>query len=341
MNHVFNSKMIDVNKNCFNLIRLIAAIQVLFGHAVIHFNLDMGGGLHAIWLSFRGVPVFFILSGFLLWNSLTKKKQSFKEYFRNRVLRLYPELILCVILNSIVITIFMWDQLKLLPFTLFQFTQTTIFQFWTPNFLRAYGVGTPNGSLWTIGVMVQCYIILYLIFSIYRKNKKRLFFIFLIGVLFNLGVPLLEHRIPNIIYKLICQTFIPYYWLFILGALIREYFNQIIPKLIKYNNFIILVLLLISFLNFEVGYGVYETIKSIILAFAFIGFAYKYPKLNIKKDFSYGIYLYHMIIINILIEISFSCDYYTILFVIMSSLCLSYISNKFIKGIVLKSTDRK
>lgn len=43
MNHVFNSKMIDVNKNCFNLIRLIAAIQVLFGHAVIHFNLDMGG----------------------------------------------------------------------------------------------------------------------------------------------------------------------------------------------------------------------------------------------------------------------------------------------------------
>ena len=45
-------------------------------------------------------------------------------------------------------------------FILFIFCQSSIFQFWTPNFLRGYGCGTPNGSLWTIGILIQFYIII-------------------------------------------------------------------------------------------------------------------------------------------------------------------------------------
>jgi hypothetical protein len=39
----------------------------------------------------------------------------------------------------------------------------------------------------------------------------------------------------------------------------------------------------------------------VFLVIGVIGFSYEYPKLNIKKDISYGIYLYHMTVVNVMI----------------------------------------
>lgn len=46
-------------------------------------------------------------------------------------------------------------------YMLFQFAQSTIFHFWTPDSLRGYVIGIPNSALWSVGVMVQCYIALW------------------------------------------------------------------------------------------------------------------------------------------------------------------------------------
>lgn len=52
--------------------------------------------------------------------------------------------------------------------------------------------------------------------------------------------------------------------------------------------------------------GSYGTIKVLTLAPAVMGFAYKYPAWNVKHDISYGFYIYHMIVINFLMECGYT-----------------------------------
>lgn len=46
----------------------------------------------------------------------------------------------------------------------------------------------------------------------------------------------------------------------------------------------------------------YGTIEVLTLAPAIIGFAYRYPALKVKYDISYGLYIHHMVVINVMIE---------------------------------------
>lgn len=86
--------------NSFNLIRLLATLQVFLGHALLHLNVEVHPAISAALRSFQGVPVFFIMSGFLIWNSL-EHTSRFNIYIKKRVLRLYPELCLAVLFSAI------------------------------------------------------------------------------------------------------------------------------------------------------------------------------------------------------------------------------------------------
>lgn len=86
-----NTIIPDKKENYFHFIRLLAALQVFYGHASEHLFVPMPSGIKEIWWAFRGVPIFFLLSGFLIWNSL-ERQTSFITYCKKRLLRLYPEL---------------------------------------------------------------------------------------------------------------------------------------------------------------------------------------------------------------------------------------------------------
>ena len=54
------------------------------------------------------------------------------------------------------------------------FGTVDIFQFYTPSSIEAYGVGNPNGSLWTISMEIQIYILIMLLYGwLKRRNKKE------------------------------------------------------------------------------------------------------------------------------------------------------------------------
>lgn len=212
---------VDFRNNSLNLIRMLAAVQVLAGHTIAHLEIVLPQWLaYALWplKLFPGVPIFFFLSGYLIVASIERSK-SVGDYSKKRFYRIYPEMWLCVGISAVVL-LFLAKDLQLVPFLVFNFTQATVFQFWTPDCLRSYGVGTPNGSLWTQSVIVQFYILVWLVYR-FLKNKGRTSWLIGLVIAFAISLGLQYFRkhssIPEIGNKLLGQTVFQYIWLFWLG----------------------------------------------------------------------------------------------------------------------------
>lgn len=103
------------------------------------------------------------------------------------------------VLIEILVMMILYHGWNLKSIILFAFGQGTIFQFWTPDCLRGYGTGTPNGALWTIGVMIQFYIVAWLFYKFMDQRKIKIWIIGLcISFIFSYGLNLLTHKIFGI-----------------------------------------------------------------------------------------------------------------------------------------------
>lgn len=334
--------------NCLNLIRLLAALDVFYGHAIRSSNLGTFAEakgiisiivviLNTIFEFFKGVPLFYCLSGFLIWDSIERSK-DLKEYARKRIFRIYPELWGAVAVSLISIIVLYKEKINWPKLILFGFTQGTVFQFWTPDFLMNFGNGTPNGALWTICIIVQFYIICWFVHKILKG--KRLW-VWCAVLLFSIAVgwasPILGTKLPTIVYKLYNQTFVPYVWLFLAGCFMAEFYDAVIPFMRKYWWATLLVAVIwIYFIPFDINIGLYPLMGSLLCCTACFGFAYAFPRLNLKTDVSYGIYLYHMVVINIFVQLGMTnhFGYFVIAFVIII-LC-AFISTKTVGKMGLK-----
>ena len=230
-----------------------------------------------------------------------------------------------VLLNAIILVLLYHNNIHWPGFALFQITQSTIFQFWTPDFLRGYATGIPNSPLWTIGVMVQCYFALWFCYRfLHNKGKRRWILTITAFVIFNLGRPVIEPYIPHVLYRLIWNAFPTHLWMFLIGGFVWEYFNSLISILKK--GWPISLILAIAVNYFQIDIGNYPLLKSVFLLCFSVGFGYSFPALKLRYDFSYGLYLYHMIVINVMVffDVSNSIQYIILAYVL--SLLLSIIS---------------
>jgi peptidoglycan/LPS O-acetylase OafA/YrhL len=162
------------HENNFNLIRLVAAISVLFGHAypIMGATADptrifFGAADH--YIGDVAVDVFFITSGFLLAMSAAKGT-SIWQFVINRILRIYPALIIC---NLIVVAacwgLFNDFRLSFLlePQThqylirnslmLYNAADSFAANNWLPNSFGNVRIGLANGSLWTLVAEIKAY----------------------------------------------------------------------------------------------------------------------------------------------------------------------------------------
>ncbi|MBR2466136.1 MAG: acyltransferase [Clostridia bacterium] len=319
--------MVDKKRNCLNLIRLLAAIQVFFGHAIPAFSLSLPLPLRAIFsflCIFEGVPVFFCLSGFLLWDSI-KKTPSLKVYAKKRIFRLYPELWCGVAVNFILVAILFAQNIEWVSYIAFQFTQATVLQFWTPASLDGYATGNPNGPLWTVSVLVQAYIALWFLHKFLRgKGLKRWIPTLILTASVNLLRPLFSGILPSMVYKLTFYMFTTHIWLFLVGAFMCEYFDVLIGWLKKFWWLALAISQVAMHTGFD--YGTYGTVKCLFLAIGVIGLGYALPMLSIKHDFSYGFYIYHMIVINVMVHFGCAGSTWWLLVSFLASAALAVIS---------------
>jgi len=319
---------IEKNGNCLNTVRLLAAFQVLYGHAVTHLETGALPFLHEFIMFFDGVPIFFTMSGFLIWFS-AGRSSGYGDFLKKRFWRIYPELWLAVLVElAVLIALYsepiVWPQLGV-----FAITQGTIFQFWTPDSLRGYGCGCPNGALWTICVLVQFYIIVYFIYKCLHNRKLWVWFAAIaasIGA--GIAIPSIQASVPGTAGKLLGQTVIPYLWMFLCASFAAEKKDLLIPVLKKTWWAFVSVLLVDKYLiHFDIVVS-YPILKTLLLFLGLVGFAYSFPRLNIKTDISYGIYIYHMTVVNALLTLGYSHNYWLLLFVAACTSLLAWVSTK-------------
>lgn len=97
------------------------------------------------------------------------------------------------------------------------------------------------------------YVVMYLIYVWIIKHEKRtclkLSLVMMFGIIVNAVYPFMANVVPELFYKLIGVSFLPYCWLFLFGDMLSEYDEQITPVLSKYWHLLIRVAVLyISFL---------------------------------------------------------------------------------------------
>lgn len=143
-----------------DILRFLAALYVLIYHYVIEFG-STWGLLHSIAkFGYLGVPLFFILSGFVI--SASADRRSPVRFLVSRAARLYPAYIFGVIFTSVII------------FSVSGETTSAYKIVSNLSFLNEYiGVSNVDGVYWTLHVEIKFYgcIFLLLIFGIYNNYK--------------------------------------------------------------------------------------------------------------------------------------------------------------------------
>ena len=302
-------------QNNFDLIRLVAAIQVAVYHALHH--LQIGGPLWSkVTQLLPGVPVFFFVSGFLI-SRAWEANPSPRTYVRNRLLRIYPALWVCVIASVAMIALtgyFREHWPGVGPFAGWVLSQMTIAQFYNPIFLRDFGVGVINGSLWTICVELQFYVAAPILWAIRRRHGTSggqatliLVALVLIFLVFNqVHLSAVGVTRDTLVWKLVGVSFLPWFYMFLIGMLAQENF-PLMHRLFagKAMLFVPLYLVLALVMHERFGLSVGNEIHPLLfipLAMTVFSIGYTAPQaadqLLRRNDISYGIYIYHMPSVN-------------------------------------------
>lgn len=334
-----------IKTNNFDLIRLLAAIQVVAHHAIDHLGLDHSSGLVELTVQlirfFPGVPIFFFVSGFLISKSY-ESSPGVLDYARNRVLRIYPALVVCTLVS--VGALFALEYLpragvSLHDVAVWMLAQMTVVQFYNPDFMRAFGVGVLNGSLWTITVELQFYLVTPLTYALCGLKRRR-------GTL-PLLLLTLALLVPNLAYwhadpenhsglalKLFGVTFLPWYYMFLLGVLAQRHFHWLHQWLSGRAiylcvSYVVATLLAMRYLGWGTSNDIHPALY-VLLAACVFSLAYTLPtladKLLRRQDISYGIYIYHMPCINVLLYLGLGGQLISLAFTFAATLLMALLS---------------
>lgn len=327
--------------NNFDLLRLLAAVEVVFDHYFQHLKIPISHFWLKILYLFPGVPVFFVISGYLISASY-ERNSGLRNYIRNRALRIYPGLWGCLLLTLIIFTItgvtfFNKETLLWLP------TQM-VGLIYTPGFLSGYGFGSYNGSLWTIPIELQFYIMLPICFLLAPKKYLNGWFIalFIIFVALNLADQLYPFGEKTA--KLLRYSFVPHFYLFLTGVIFQRL------RIYRYNfiygkaAYWIVGYVAYSLFFFDRLDAVYFTVSQyLLLAFCLLSMAYTIPntadRLLQKNDISYGVYIYHGLLLTVVVEMKW-VPYINLPIILVASAALATLSWVLIEKPFIKRKQR-
>ena len=326
----------DPRHNNFDLLRLFAASQVAFIHIGDELHIEFGGWLLAVrqFLDyFPGVPIFFVISGFLISASLDRNP-NLRNYAINRCLRIYPALWTSSLVTLLILFVFgnrIWEAIHASGANAFMTVaqwltaQFSIAQFYNPAVFRAnFGIGHLNGSLWTIPVELQFYLALPILAAcLWRGLSSVNQNLRLIGatlLLFSGSWAFVHYHeelsaVSNKLAVLIRLSLLPYLYIFMLGIILQRnqalWFRWLNGKGIHWLAVYLTVAYGISQFD-QKPQNIYTSnlLLMSLLAVTVVSLAFSARTLSetlLKgNDISYGTYIYHGIVLNLAFELGYT-----------------------------------
>lgn len=166
--------------NSFDMVRLIAALAVVVGHFCP--MAGRGDPLDGWWgtdedLGGFAVLIFFGISGYLITESVLNGAST-RFYAASRLLRIYPALLVCLVV-CIIAGMFLTraDLSEYFSSQTLQFFFGNLFPFFWQEQRALPGVFAPpwdavNGPLWTIKYELACYIVAFGVFMLPHRMRR-------------------------------------------------------------------------------------------------------------------------------------------------------------------------
>lgn len=292
--------------NNLEWLRLLFALQVVVTHTASH--LESGLQLPGVIRNFPGVPAFFFVSGFLIYSSYLNSPG--KRYFENRFLRLFPGLVVVTLGGGGVVLLDQgWDSLRnnYATFILWFISQVTLGQAYNPELFRSVGIGVINGSLWTITTEILFYLAIPVIVWIEKRFRFAVIVFIAISFLIYATGPLLLNGIAyrsKSSFDLLALTPIVWGWMFGLGIIAVKYY-QTISNFLRYAPLLLISLGLMSFHGDGIFFAASGNRLGLFYFMCYtaliLWFAFWLPTINLSFDLSYGAYIWHAPVINLLV----------------------------------------
>jgi peptidoglycan/LPS O-acetylase OafA/YrhL len=294
--------LIDRNQYSRNLsiLRFLFATLVMYSHS---FSIVQGVNavdpferMAGLSLGATSVCAFFIISGFLVTQSFIKNNDP-QYWFASRLLRIYPALIVAVILFVFVFGLALTTDNKIqyiaeASWINYLGTNATLYTEKTINGLSGVFGNTPlsgafNLSLWTLPFEVKMYLIFFSFFLL-KIHKIRSIYLLIIStfILIHISNTIMETTLTHFNKTLI--QFISYFGI---GSLYYIFKDKIlISKKILFSLFILVsAAYLFSIQN------LFYLIFTVFLSYLIFTLSFRVKNIDLKffeNDYSYGLYIY-------------------------------------------------
>jgi peptidoglycan/LPS O-acetylase OafA/YrhL len=292
------SEALNPGRNNFDLLRLCAALAVMFGHSfwvqpshhrtepiLKHTGLEYSGSL--------AVYTFFLISGILVSASYDRQK-SIARFVLLRLIRIFPALIACVLVTAFLLyPLFSARGFDAREAGSYFIRNTTLFsglQWTLPGLFENLPLKVVNASLWTLPIELECYLLVIAagLLGCFRSRWAAVAFWVAAGAAFAMvalhgysGRFFREITVKPIGYSFYAPPF------FMFGG-----FLYALREKISVNSLVGILLLLFYIVNRSNIFGTVSFYVFLTYSVLLLATAPQLHRFHPTNDYSYGVYLW-------------------------------------------------